>query len=165
MGNTKPILYHANQAKTTETIISENSKREPPATKLPPLLVSCFYLCNSILHCRCKPIPPIKDQLPNLSQIRYNPRKSPPGGDRQKYFFMEKTAQGPSWVTRMRVLHFKVELTGYQPDCQSGCRENRKISGSPPERPSLRNLFLHKEWQRWQHSIGNKAGKTLLWWH
>jgi hypothetical protein len=38
-----------------------------------------------------------------------------------------------SEMTRRRVPYCEIRLTGSQPDYYSACRENRKVSGSPPD--------------------------------
>lgn len=52
---------------------------------------------------------------------------------------------------------FRYEANRFWVDDYPGSRENREISGSPPEKPSLRFLFLHGE-----HDVYNTTQATVL---
>jgi len=69
----------------------------------------------------------------------------------------EKIAHGPLLGDEDEGSSFHYEANRFRTGYQFDYRENREISGSPPEKPSLRFLFLHGE-----HDVYNATQVTVL---
>jgi len=70
---------------------------------------------------------------------------------------LEKIAHDPYLGDEDEGSSFRYEANRFCIDYNLDSRENREISGSPPEMPSLRFLFLHGE-----HDVYNTTQVTVL---